>query len=128
MLRRHDSKLKLAFMRQGDRLPLPGSWYLETHSPYYQHWQAATAFRALGAGASNAVPMLIQIFRDKASLDSQCACVEALGWIGPAANGALPVLMDGATNADRSMRVHTRSDPHIAGIAHLWGARYVPPR
>ena len=101
MLRAHDSKLKLALLRLSYKHDFTGMW---VHSSIFSPWQAATAFHALGANASNAVPRLIQIYRDKISVDSQGGCAEALGWIGSAASGAIPDLMSAATNLDHTLR------------------------
>ena len=71
---------------------------------YFPTAEAATAFRVLGASASNAVPDLIRIYRLRAGPDSQRACVEALGWMGPASAAALPDVLDATTNSDYSVR------------------------
>ena len=101
MLREHDSKLKLALLRLSYKHDFTSRW---VHSAVFSPWQAATAFHALGTTASNAVPQLIQIYRDKISLDSQGGCAEALGWIGPASSEAIPDLMSAATNSDKNLR------------------------
>jgi HEAT repeat protein len=59
---------------------------------------------ALGPSASNAVPALIRIGEQTHSLDSQCAVLYALAWIGPAAEPALPMLLDDATSANPRIR------------------------
>ena len=100
-LRAHDSKLKLALLRLSDEQHFIRFWSLPAFFPTRQ---AAVAFHALGAQASNAVPFLIQTYREKIGSDSQCGCAEALGWIGPAASEAIPDLMSAATDSDNTLR------------------------
>ena len=110
-LRAHDSKLKLALLRLSDEQHFIRFWSLPAFFPTRQ---AAVAFHALGAQASNAVPFLIQTYREKIGSDSQCGCAEALGWIGPAASEAIPDLVSAATNSDHTLRWVA-----VAALAHL---------
>ena len=101
-LRARDSQFNHALWWFSDRQrwiqirPLPA---------YYTTRQAATAFRALGGAASNAVPELIRTYRDNIGPDSQGACVEAMGGIGPAAAAAIPDLMSAAIQSNNRLRV-----------------------
>jgi hypothetical protein len=109
MLKTRDSKLKLELVRLGSSIMpefvrVPDFVRIPALPSYYPIWEAATAFHALGAKASNAVPLLIQVFRAKICLDSQRACVQALGWVGPAAHEAIPELLTAATNSDTRLR------------------------
>ena len=116
MLRAHDSNLKLALWRLIDKQHLERIQILRVLS----YWQAAVAFHALGASASNAVPILVQTYRDEICSDSQSACAEALGWIGRAASGAIPDLMSAVTNLDDTLRAvavealgHIHAEPEL---------------
>jgi len=117
MLRARDSKLKLALMRSSGKYRFIGIPVLPA---YFPTRQAAAAFHALGANASNAVPILIQTYREKIGSDSQCGCAEALGWIGPAASGAIPDLVSATTNSNYTLRWvaiealgHIRAEPAL---------------
>ena len=102
-VRARDSEVK----RLAWRLP---EWSLPERLPrflwaaYFTTQSAATAFGALGAAASNAVPTLVQTYRENLSPESQRACVKALGGIGPAASGAVSVVLSAATNSDYRVR------------------------
>src|SRR5437773_6189772 len=111
MLSAHDSKLKLALMRSSGKYHFMG---IPVVPAFFPTRQAAAAFHALGANASNAVPRLIQTYREKIGSDSQCGCAEALGWIGPAASEAIPDLVSAATNSDNTLRWVA-----VAALAHL---------
>jgi HEAT repeat protein len=55
--------------------------------------EAARAFHALGASASNAVPDLVKIYRPYYFPPSQRSIVYSLGYIGPPARSAIPFLL-----------------------------------
>lgn len=61
-------------------------------------------FVILGASASNAVPALVKIFKDKNSLSSQASAAWALDGIGTGATAAVPALLDATTNMDSNIR------------------------
>lgn len=107
MVRAHDTKLKIALLRLASKPRFVGEDFLITaiRPALLVQQQAVVAFHALGASASNAVPVLIQTYRERIGLDSQCACAEALGCIGPAASEAIPDLICAATNSDQRLRL-----------------------
>jgi hypothetical protein len=74
---------------------------------FNRNFQAENGFRALGADAEDAVPVLIQIYDEKISAWSQSGAASALGYIGPAANQATSSLLSGATNANDLVRSTT---------------------
>lgn len=71
------------------------------------HNHASDGFKALGAKAKDAVPVLIEIYNQNISEDSQFTTAEVLGFIGPAASSAVPSLLRGATNANDRVRWRT---------------------
>ena len=90
MLRENDSSLRFRLLR------LLGKQHLIKISfapPKALNEEARFAFKILGARASNAVPELIQIYSRNLSVESQWAVSTSLGWIGPAASNAIPVLL-----------------------------------
>lgn len=116
MLRARDSQFKRALWWFSDRQ----HWIqIRPFPAVFTTRQAATAFRALGGAASDAVPALIRIYRDNISPDSQGACVEAMGGIGPAASAAIPDMMSAAAQSNHYVRavavlalghIHARPD------------------
>jgi HEAT repeat protein len=69
--------------------------------------EASRAFLALGDTAKDAVPALMKIYDEKNPILSQGAELEALGWIGPAAEPAIPLLLQAATNSNSKIRANT---------------------
>jgi hypothetical protein len=69
-----------------------------------QNMCAAMAFASLRETASNSVPSLVQIYKENRSRESRNAVVAALSNIGPAAQRALPCLLDAAVDSDFSIR------------------------
>ena len=63
-----------------------------------QNHQAAKAFRALGAQASNAVPELLKRLKRSRDRNSRELIAYALGGIGPPASNAVPFLLHTITN------------------------------
>jgi HEAT repeat protein len=103
MLKARDSRLKVALLRWQDKHDFI---IIRSTSAVFMNWEAPVAFHALGADASNAVPQIVQIYRDRVSLNSQRACVAALGWLGPVGKAGLPDLMGAATNLDGGLRAN----------------------
>ena len=116
-LRTRDSGLKITLINLAEkqgivRIKIPFSSRLA----YYATGEAAMAFHALGPNASNAVPQLIQTYRDNIGWESQMACLRALGWIGPAASRATPDLLGAVTNATPIVRgnaIEALADIHL---------------
>jgi len=59
---------------------------------------AMWGFRILGSNGSAATPDLIRIYQERISTNSQYYTARSLGWIGPAAEAAVPYLLDSVTN------------------------------
>lgn len=101
MLRAHDSPLKLKLMELAQKQHvIPIHWA----PAEYQAMAAQDAFYILGPIASNAVPGLIQIFKDRISDSSRSLATLSLFDISPASDAAIPVmaktLMDSNSPAD----------------------------
>jgi RNA polymerase sigma factor (sigma-70 family) len=61
---------------------------------------ARAGFSLLGSNASTAVPDLIRIYEERISGPSQSETARSLGWIGPDAEPAVPLLLESATNGN----------------------------
>jgi HEAT repeat protein len=66
--------------------------------------EASRAFIALGNLAKCAIPALVEMLDDNISDEARCAIEDALAWIGPAAEPAIPLLFKAATNANPRVR------------------------
>lgn len=99
-LRAKDSALKLWLASLG--------WHYTPAET--RHLRAQKGFSALGAEASNAVPALIEIYQQNFASSAREAAANSLVEIGPAAETAIPVLINSAssTNSDvRSFALYT---------------------
>src|SRR5579872_3147698 len=75
--------------------------------PYFSRGgrgQAVCGFKALGSGASNAVPLLITMFDRDPSASSQTAVPAILASIGPSAAQAIPALLRGMRHTNEIVR------------------------
>jgi HEAT repeat protein len=101
MLRATDSKLKLQLIALAKKQQV-----MKIHfTPATEcNIEASRAFIVLGDSAKGAVLGLVEIYNEANSTDSQSAAEEALGWIGPAANPAIPMLLSAATNSNNKVR------------------------
>jgi len=61
-------------------------------------------FRILGTNAQSAAPALTKMLSQTDSLYVQVSTIAALGAIGPAAKGAVPLVLGCATNSDWVLR------------------------
>ena len=61
---------------------------------------ARAGFSLLGSNASTAVPDLIRLYEERISGPSQSETARSLGWIGPDAEPAVPLLLESATNGN----------------------------
>jgi len=61
---------------------------------------ARVGFSLLGSNASTAVPDLIRIYEERISGPSQSETARSLGWVGPDAEPAVPLLLESATNGN----------------------------
>jgi hypothetical protein len=94
MLRAEDSQLKLTLAALGFR-------YTPAET---QHLRAQKGLSALGADSSNAVPALIEIYKQNASPTARQAAANALVEIGPAAKQAVPALIKSAASTNSDVR------------------------
>ncbi len=89
------------------------------YTPAYERNQRARhGFEVLGAQAQSAVPALIDIANRDVSRTAKFNALDALGFIGPPAEKAVPSLLQWATNTDQELRCSAifalgriRSDP-----------------
>jgi hypothetical protein len=73
-------------------------------APANLNFKALSAFEALGSQGSNAVPSLIAIFEADPSAFPQTAVPVILGHIGPAAEQAIPALLQGIAHTNAGVR------------------------
>jgi HEAT repeat protein len=99
MLRSKDSAIKSSVLDWVERKDI---WFFNV--AVAKNVEAARGFEVLGASAKDAVPVLIEIYEQRISPESQFATVCALGCIGPAAKKAIPQLLEAATNANNISR------------------------
>ncbi len=97
MLRAKDSKLKLEVMALARKQKLLRIHFVPASA---RNLEASRAFIALGDTAKDAVPGLMRIYAESNSVESMSAVADALGWIGPAAKSAIPLLLQAATNSN----------------------------
>jgi HEAT repeat protein len=101
MARARDSALTLKLIG----LARKQHWIKINHtSASVRNIEAVYGFRQLGADAKDAVPALIEICEQNLSRTSQETTPAALGYIGPAAAKAIPVLLRCATNSNPMIR------------------------
>jgi len=104
LFRARDSSLKLKLVALAGRQRI-----IEFHfiTAEMRHREASMAFIALGDIAKDSVPELIKIFYSPdSSIQSRCAVEDALGWIGPNACPALPLLLQTTTNFNATLRAN----------------------
>jgi hypothetical protein len=68
--------------------------------------EASSTFLVLGGRAKEAVLALMEAYEGSDSIESKCAIEESLGWIGPSARAALPLLVQAATNSNNDVRAN----------------------
>lgn len=116
MLRVTDSKLKLQLVALAKKQHVMKIRFVPATA---RNIEASRAFIPLGDTAKDAVRELIEIYNKGDSMESQSAVEEALGWIGPAAKPAIPMLLSAATNSNTTVRasalwtlgeIHTEPD------------------
>jgi HEAT repeat protein len=101
MLRASDSKLKLRLVELVQKQRLIKLHFVPAT---VLNIEASRAFVALGDTAKDAVPGLMKIYDERISIESQRTVEEALGWIGPEAKPAIPLLLSAATNSNSKVR------------------------
>ncbi len=101
LLRAHDGRVKRLVGEVARELPF-------IHFSYWpavvRHEAALFGFLNLHSKAKCAVPDLIELYQEKVSEDSQEATARALAFIGRDAEAAVPVLLQGASNAPTLVR------------------------
>jgi len=103
MLRATDSKLKLRLVALAQRQRMIRIHFVSAAA---RNIEASTAFIALGDTAKEAVPKLMEVYHESNSVESLGAVEDALGWIGPAARPAIPLLLGAATNSNNRVRAN----------------------
>ena len=101
MLRANDSALKVRLMDLASKQHYLRIAYTPAEDLNYR---ACWAFAVLRAKAQDAVPALIEIASQNLSRASRWYAIQALVWVGPPAQEAIPLLSAWATNADGSVR------------------------
>lgn len=85
--------------------------------------EASRAFIVLGPSAKEAVPDLIKVFEASSSGESRTATADSLGWIGPAAQAAVPALQQAVGDSDSKVRA---SAAWALGEIHAYAPACVP--
>ena len=80
---------------------IPALLDLLRHYSADKNLAARAGFSLLGSNASSAVPDLIRIYQEGISGPSQSETARSLGWIGPDAEPAVPLLLESATNGNK---------------------------
>lgn len=103
MLRAKDSSLKLLLVKI-----VRQQHFIQIYFTPAQEWnhRARSAFEVLGPQAKSAVPAIIQTVNQNISYTSRLDAIDALGFIGPSAQEAVPCLLECATNADSEVRCY----------------------
>jgi hypothetical protein len=116
-LRKSDSSLKLKLVALARKQNFIKVRFVPAPT---RNREASMAFIALGNTARDAVLRLMKIYNENHSRESQCAVAEVLGWIGPAADRAVPLLIGAATNPDARIRANAlwalgeiHAEPHL---------------
>ena len=103
MLRTGDSDLKLRLVALAQKQQIVNFHFVPAAT---RNKEASKAFLALGDRAKEAVPDLMKAYDGNNSIESKCAIEESLGWIGPSARAALPLLVQAATNSNNDVRAN----------------------
>jgi hypothetical protein len=118
MLRAKDSALMSELQEHDNRYLL---LKVNSNPAWLQNWDASMGFELLGQDAEDAVPALLEIYKQNISGRSRMATAWSLAGIGRAARAAVPTLVRAATNSDPSMRpsalwglMGIRSDPAMS--------------
>jgi len=134
MLQAKDSALKVSLINLARRQHIIR---IEYTSAAEWHHRARHGFEVLGAQGKSAVPALIDIANQNISRTSELDAIDALGFIGPSAEQAVPSLLRWATNADSEMRcnailalgkIHSDPDRVVLALTNALQDSYVPAR
>jgi HEAT repeat protein len=120
MLRKRDSDLKLRLVRFARKQHFITIRFISASKP---NEEAVAAFRILGAEGKGAVPGLIEIYDQHLSPKSQMETANALAWIGPAAQSAVPSLLRETNNTNNQVRANAL---RALGLIHAAPNRVVP--
>lgn len=100
IMRRRDSRIKESIIVHLERY----GWFRKIYRRGTQKIHAVQAFGAVGDGASNAVPGLIDLFEHDHSAFIQQAVPAVIGDIGPPAIQALPAMMGALAHTNAQVR------------------------
>jgi HEAT repeat protein len=116
LLRKTDSPFKLKIISLAQKQRFIKTGHIDAS---LLNFEAATAFESLGPRAKSAVPELIKI-RNAEQIDSPGLIANVLGFIGPAARAAVPMLMRDAADTNLFTResavialVRIRGEPKL---------------
>ena len=103
MIREKDSRLKLLVVSLARQQRIVKMHFVTAAE---RNVEASRAFIVLSDMAKGAVPALVKMYDEDLSADSRSAIEDALAWIGPASKPAIRLLLQSATNSDRSVRAN----------------------
>ena len=103
MIREKDSKLKLLVMSLAQKQRVVRFHFVAAAE---RNVEASRAFIVLGDRGKGAVPALVKMYDEDLSKESRSAIGDALAWIGPAAESAVPVLVRGAGDPNATVRAN----------------------
>jgi HEAT repeat protein len=131
MIRARDSKLKLTLVALAQKLAQKQHVIKVGFVPAAdRNIEASRAFVALGDAGHDAVPLLMEAFGKDITSQSRYAIADALGWIGPSARAAVPLLLQAATNSDTRLRanalwalgdIHAQPEVCVPVLIHALG-------
>jgi hypothetical protein len=101
MLRERDSKLTLSLVALARKQRVIPIHFV---SAEVHNVEASRAFIVLGGTAKDAVPELMRAYEANSSSESRNRIAESLGWIGPGAEPAVPLLLHGASDSEARVR------------------------
>ncbi|MDB6112063.1 MAG: repeat protein [Pedosphaera sp.] len=120
MLRARDSAFFLRLVALAQRQHVVK---IEYTTAAERHRQAMLGFLFLNDGAKEAVPALMEIYEHGVSMSSRADTALALGFVGPVASPAVPLLLPGVNHTNHSIRM--ASIQALGGI-HAEPALVVP--
>jgi hypothetical protein len=103
MIREKDAALKLLVMSWAQKQRVVRLRFVAAAE---RNVEASRAFIVLGDSGKDAVPALVEMYDGDLSAESRSAIGDALGWIGPAAKSAVPVLVRGAGDPNARVRAN----------------------
>lgn len=103
MLRARDSRLKLGLIALAQKQHFIKINFVPAEEV---NVEASRAFIVLADTAKDAVPVLMRMYNENISTESQRAILDGLAWIGPSAKPAMSLLLGAVTNSDARIRAN----------------------